>query len=767
VGAVVRVFTGTGGVSRPAGRLLVGLIAIVPFALFSGWTANALAHATSGLKAVRYRDLRMLVPRSWPVYELAADPTACVRFDRHAVYLGQPSAQQRCPAHAVGPTEAILVQPLAAHDARAGADRPALRLPTNPGALGQGSAARVAMPARGLVVTATWREDRGLVERALGIRELRAATASLAPVPRYRQHAVRARAASGMAGGAAVYTGLGFDACSAPSAAHMAAWASSPYRAIGIYLGGANLACAQPNLTPGWVAQEAAAGWHLIPTYVGLQAPRNECGCAGINPGRASAEGAAAADDAIEQAQSLGIGAGNPIYFDMENYARGGTNTSSVLAFLAAWTSQLRADGFRSGVYSNADSGMLDLIGRLGTGYPEPDDIWFADWNGKATASDPYIPAGDWSAGQRLHQYDGAHNETHGGVTINIDGDYLDGLTAGSSTSIATDVAPYPQLQVTPLANGRVSLRANWNGTSNVNAWQLLAGSSPQNLSPFGSAIKGTAAGITILLHSEFPYFAVQALGSGQQAVGNGEQGAGSGQQAAANGEPVVGTSPAVATPAHLAIYGPAAYVSPGGVGGLPTGCFAASFWCAISTEITAGRAVIARTGPELLSADGGLLMFRLSRAGRALLARAAGRRLLVHVMARDAGGPTVNSTLSLIPFATTGPSQAHSSSDPPALRIVGGTQFVSNGVVGGILTACSDDAPCLVRTKVTSAGATIASTGAETLGANELGYMIFRLTARGRTMLARARGNRLPARAALSDQSDTATANITLVSFR
>jgi hypothetical protein len=34
----------------------------------------------------------------------------------------------------------------------------------------------------------------------------------------------------------------------------MKAWSSSPYRAAGVYLGGVNMACAQTNLTPAWVA---------------------------------------------------------------------------------------------------------------------------------------------------------------------------------------------------------------------------------------------------------------------------------------------------------------------------------------------------------------------------------------------------------------------------------------------------------------------------------------------------------------------------------
>ena len=47
-----------------------------------------------------------------------------------------------------------------------------------------------------------------------------------------------------------------------------------PHRAVGIYIGGVNSPCSQPNLRTSWVDREIAAGWHLIPLYVGLQAPR-------------------------------------------------------------------------------------------------------------------------------------------------------------------------------------------------------------------------------------------------------------------------------------------------------------------------------------------------------------------------------------------------------------------------------------------------------------------------------------------------------------
>jgi Domain of unknown function (DUF1906) len=230
------------------------------------------------------------------------------------------------------------------------------------------------------------------------------------------------------------FTGLGFDACAAPSGRTMRAWASSPYRAIGVYIGGINRACSQPNLTASWVAARIAAGWSLIPTYVGLQAPTSVCGsCAKLSAAAATVQGRAAAKDAVADAKAVGIGPGSPIYNDMEAYSRTSSATKATLAFLAAWTEQLHDLGYDSGVYSSAGSGIRDLVGRLGTGYLQPDDIWIANWDGRRTTDDPYVPDSAWSNHERIRQYRGGHNETWGGVTINIDNNFVEGATAGTA----------------------------------------------------------------------------------------------------------------------------------------------------------------------------------------------------------------------------------------------------------------------------------------------------------------------------------------------
>lgn len=359
------------------GRLIGAVAALAAaFALLAAGAGTAAAKPT---RTVHFDGREIQVPKGWTVHRLAAKPRMCVRMDRRAVYLGTPSAQQRCPAGAaVGRSRAILVEPRSAARAK-----------------------RSALPA----------------------------------VPRRSAGGATFSRAGARASGT-VFTGLGFDACTAPSAAAMRAWLrSSPYRAIGVYIGGRNRACSQPNLTASWVAEQTAAGWHLIPTYVGLQAPTSSCtSCARLNPSLAASQGAAEALDAVNDAAAIGIGPGSPIYNDMESYTQTTSATNATLAYLEGWTKKLHQLGYESGVYSSSGSGIEDLVGRIGTLYTQPDHIWIANWNGRQDTYDPVVPANAWVNHQRIHQYRGGHNETWGGVTINIDNNYVDASTVGNST---------------------------------------------------------------------------------------------------------------------------------------------------------------------------------------------------------------------------------------------------------------------------------------------------------------------------------------------
>ena len=356
--------------------------------------AGASAPTDEGERTIRFGGATVRVPAGWPVIRLAERPRACVRLDRKAVYLGTPGPEQRCPAEAMGRRRAILVVPGggSANGEEAGSA-------TRPPRAGAASTSATSSPSAG---------------------------ASAAPL---------ARVSAG-----AEFTGLGFDACAAPSRSAMRAWDSSPYRAIGVYVGGLNRGCSQPNLTSSWVAEQVSLGWHLIPTYVGLQAPTSSCSsCAKLSPGSATLQGSAAADDAVTRAREVGIGPGSPIYFDMEGYSRTAGATNATMTFLAAWTQRLHGLGYESGVYSSAASGIADLVARLGSGYPEPDHLWIANWDGRRTAEDPYVPDDAWTAHQRIRQYRGGHDERWGGVTINVDNNWVEGGTAGGGASAPSD----------------------------------------------------------------------------------------------------------------------------------------------------------------------------------------------------------------------------------------------------------------------------------------------------------------------------------------
>jgi hypothetical protein len=375
------------------------------------------------------------VPRSWPVVNDTRRRTTCVRFDRHAIYLGTVSREEFCPSWLLGTTESMLIEP-----GPAGA-RPAAGLDP--------VARRMTVRAPRIVIVATFDRAPGIIERILAEARLpepapaRAEPAARAAFawPAHRRRAARAEPAARAARAwpahrrragrrqpmrgpylpptVASYHGLGFDACTAPSQRYMNAWLrGSPYRVIGIYIGGADRACAQPNLTQTWVRAQAAAGWRFIPLYAGPQAAFGELGA----PAR---QAGAAAFNAVDQARLLGFGPGTPIYYDMEAYAP--RQRAAALTFLSVWSFQVRRLGYLAGVYSSSDSGVTDLVKNYGGHrFATPDIIYDALWNGAATTSDPNIPAALWANHRRIHQFRGNVTQRHGGLRINIDQDFVD-----------------------------------------------------------------------------------------------------------------------------------------------------------------------------------------------------------------------------------------------------------------------------------------------------------------------------------------------------
>ncbi|MFI2206407.1 DUF1906 domain-containing protein [Streptomyces sp. NPDC020192] len=424
---------------RRAGRAARTALALLLTVASAALTAHSAQAATAATQEVAYRGYHLRIPAGWPVIDLATTPGTCVRFDEHAVYLGHPAGQEHCPTHLVGRTEALLIEPLDGtgtatvdRDTVVAAKGTATYTPGRATAAETGEI-RLAVPSAGVIATATYGTGKASAERILRTGRLDGrARPSASRTPK----ATASAAALTVAAQPGAYTGQGFDTCAAPSTSTMNAWGASPYRAVGVYIGGNSRACAQADLTSSWVSTVTSNGWHLIPTYVGSQAPCTSFGQrVSTDPATARGQGAAEADDAVSQAQALGIPADSVIYDDMEGYDNTNSSCSTgVLNYLSAWTDELHARGYRSGVYSSAGSGMRDLAAQYTTGaYTLPDHIWFAWWNNVVdTDAGTYVPAADWADHQRIHQYFGGTDETWGGVTVNIDGDHLDVDGAGS-----------------------------------------------------------------------------------------------------------------------------------------------------------------------------------------------------------------------------------------------------------------------------------------------------------------------------------------------
>ena len=107
---------------------------------------------------------------------------------------------------------------------------------------------------------------------------------------------------------------------------------------------------------------------------------------------------------------------------------------TAVLTFLDAWDRQLQVDGYVSGVYSSAASGITDLqtTSTIG-GHPlaEPQAIWIALWDKETNLTGaPYVTSAVWPTSARSKQYVGPHVVTVGRISLDIDSDLVNGPVA-------------------------------------------------------------------------------------------------------------------------------------------------------------------------------------------------------------------------------------------------------------------------------------------------------------------------------------------------
>jgi hypothetical protein len=420
-------------------------------------------------QTVSYRGYQVTVPASWPVVDLAKDPTACVRYDRPAVYLGASTAQADCPAHLAGRSEGIVLEPLtkAAHS-------------------GDGEL-QVAAQDAGVLATAYYAPGGEQSARKL------LSTARVTSKSFRTTVLPQAAAASVVATGN--LTGPAFDACSAPSTTAMNAWTASPYKAVGIYISGGLRACAQPNLTPDWVVANTANNWQFLLIDLGMQAPCTTYKSRmSTDPATARSQGRTAAANAITSATALGFGQRSAIYSDIEAYTSTAACKASVLSYLSGWTTELNSRGYVAGAYVGAASGGVDVASVYNsTAYSRPDNLWFARYSTPPvtdTSDNKYIPATYWANHQRVHQYVGGHDETYGGVKINIDSNAVDLTAPPAALTTFTGTG----------ASGSATLR--WTVPANTSIGQVVvrrnAGTNPPGLPGAGTAVyAGTAASAT------------------------------------------------------------------------------------------------------------------------------------------------------------------------------------------------------------------------------------------------------------------------------
>jgi len=406
----------------------------------SAGTSSAPGEVSAAARAVSYLGHTFTVPAGWHLVDLSGDSSRCVRFDVHAVYFGYPSAEQRCSGQADGSVQgAVLVQPSPAATTASATDDP----------LNQ----RITATLRGVQITASYGTDRSSVLSLLSHAGVptpteaptNESTADVSNRVAANLGSIHSSVTPQIVGAMTqVFTGLGFDACTAPSTADMAAWTGSPFGAVGVYIGGAQRACTQPNLTASWVTAETKAGWRLMPLYVGPQVAYGTV----TDP---AAQGKASADDAATQASSLGLGSGALLYYDMEGGSYTAAQNATAQAFVSAWTAELHALHYHAAVYGNESGAVGAMISVWGS-TTVPDVIDVANWNGNADDDPGADPADHWH-GHRVHQFQGDDaNATYGGVTIDIDHDYF-GLAAPCGPSLSSGAVVQPRFMTSCAAS--------------------------------------------------------------------------------------------------------------------------------------------------------------------------------------------------------------------------------------------------------------------------------------------------------------------------
>jgi len=221
----------------------------------------------------------------------------------------------------------------------------------------------------------------------------------------------------------------GWDACGASIASAQAFWSNTPYWNMGLYLGGSSYGSGCKRWSNSEVTQLRSMGYKFMPLWVGPQAPCNGWASSfSYDTATAYSQGKSEALSVYNKIVSLGWDTANaPIIYDLEAFNTGSSSClSAAKSFINGWDYQLHvAPAQMAGVYGSSCGSGLSSYASIGT---VPDFIDGADWNGNASTSDlACVSSSYWTQRQRHKQYQGGHNETWNGVTMNVDSDCSNG----------------------------------------------------------------------------------------------------------------------------------------------------------------------------------------------------------------------------------------------------------------------------------------------------------------------------------------------------
>ncbi|HEX3514016.1 MAG TPA: glycoside hydrolase domain-containing protein [Trebonia sp.] len=279
--------------------------------------------------------------------------------------------------------------------------------------------------------------------RKISLARGRAAAVSLFLLAGLVAPVLAAGPASASLPGPVVVRGEGFDTSSLPPTSDMGQWwTSTPYTAIGVYLGGDNSGGQAPNHS--WLSNPdvmgTSAGWAVWLIWVGQQsACANQGGLASFsnNPGTATSQGEQQASAAVSAAKADGF-ANATIYYDLEAYDTGNsTCVTAAQSFINGFEYEVHTVlGFHGAVYGSSCGSDLQAY----TAHSNvPEAIYPADWGYSDYATTPIqcISNTSWDHDQRIHQWSGdtalRFLSGHSGPGWTIDEDCLDASANGST----------------------------------------------------------------------------------------------------------------------------------------------------------------------------------------------------------------------------------------------------------------------------------------------------------------------------------------------